>query len=190
MTASWMRACVPTIDRAPGRTAIASSALALTSALSDPVSRVTPIPSSASSAPTVSRCCRASRSVGANSAPCRPAARGQPPARRRRPRSCPSRRRPGAGAASGSGGRGRRGSSSIAATWSTVSSIGVADPRRRSRRRARSGPPRPRPDRRVDLRGRVAHALAAPRDHPELESEQLVEGEPAERGVAVREGRG
>ena len=71
-TASWMSAWVPTTTSA-WPDAIASRALALTSALSEPVSSVTPIPSSASSAPTVSRCWRASRSVGARRAPWRPA---------------------------------------------------------------------------------------------------------------------
>ena len=38
-----------------------------------------------------------------------------------------------------------------------------------------------------DLRRGIADPLPAPRDHPELEGEQLVEGEAAQGGVAVRE---
>ena len=71
----------------------------------------------------------------------------------------------------------------VAARWSTVSS--TARPSFvRQRRRER------RPDRAVALVGDVerqrarADPLAAPADHPELEGEQLVERQPAERRVA------
>ena len=75
---------------------------------------------------------------------------------------------------------------SIAASWSTVSSIGCADP-------LPDGLDEGRPDRGIqrlvdgDLRRGVADPLPATGDHPELEGEQLVEGEPAEGRVAVRE---
>ena len=54
---------------APGRTRWPRGPSPSRPALSEPVSRVTPIPTSSSSAPTVSRCWRASRSVGASRAP-------------------------------------------------------------------------------------------------------------------------
>ena len=63
-------------------------------------------------------------------------------ARRRRRRSCPTRRRPGAGGASASGARGRSRIASIAATWSTVSSIGAPT-------RAADGLDQRRPDRAI-----------------------------------------
>ena len=180
-----MSACVPTTTSA-WPDAIASSALAFTSAFSDPVRSVTPMPTPSSRAPTVSRCWRASRSVGASRAPWRPAravaARAYAATAVLPDPTSPWSRR--------SIGVGRARSSRIAAiaeSWSTVSSIGL---------------PHPRPDR-VDERGpdgvvrvrhrgsttgrRVAHALTAALDHAELEGEQLVEGEPLERRVATLE---
>ena len=41
----------------------------------------------------------------------------------------------------------------------------------------------------VDLRGSVADALSAPGHHAELERQELVEGQPAQRGVPTRERR-
>ena len=71
-TASWSRACVPTTTWAwPER--IASPARRRASAGRDPVRSVTATPRSSSSPATVSRCWRASRSVGARSAAWRPA---------------------------------------------------------------------------------------------------------------------
>ena len=75
---------------------------------------------------------------------------------------------------------------SIAASWSTVSSMGAP---------TRSPMASTRADRTEasngvvdgDLRRGVADPLPATGDHPELEGEQLVEGEPAEGRVAVRE---
>ena len=77
---------------------------------------------------------------------------------------------------------------SMAATWSTVSSIG--SPTRapiavgQCRRTATSAA-------RIDghLGCRVADPLASAGDHPELQRQELVERETAERRVAVRERR-
>ena len=77
---------------------------------------------------------------------------------------------------------------SMATTWSAVNSTG-------SPIRAPMASMMAVADRRVggcvdgDLRRRVAHALAAPGDHPELEREQFIEREPAQGGVAARERR-
>ena len=110
----------------------------------------------------------------------------QAPARRRRRPSCPSRRRPGGAGASASVGPGR---SRIAVDrrrpGPAVSS--TARPTFRDERRGERRPDAPRRARRRrrSARPRLATALAAPADHPELEREQLVEGEPPERGVAA-----
>ena len=185
-TASWMSAWVPTTTSA-WPDAIASSALALTSALSEPVSSVTPMPSALEQ-----RAHRlevlARQQVGRRQERALRARPGRsPPARRPRRRSCPIRRRPGAAAASASAGRGRRGAASMATTWSTVRSIALArrgprSPRRSPIRIGRVGSASTRIDRR-----RVADALPPPLDHAELEREELVEGEPAQRRVATVE---
>ncbi len=128
---------------------------------------------------------RAGRSGPAAPPGARPAPRRR--ARRPRPRSCPIRRRPGAGAASASGGPGRRGSRSMAVAWSSVSSTVPPDPAGERLGRGRCGSRRPPASSRAMARGRGAGTLPAPRDHAELERQQLVERQPAQGGVAALE---
>ena len=114
-------------------------------------------------------------------------ARPRRPARRPRPRSCPSRRRPGGAAASGSAGRGRRGSAAIAVAWSAVSS--TARPSVRAERAAdrRRGSPASAAASTATSGAASRTALPPPLDHAELEREQLVEGQPPEGRVASLE---
>ena len=96
------------------------------------------MPSSSSSAPTDSRCCRASRSVGARSAPWRPA-RATAASAWAATAVLPE---PTSPCSSRSIGVGRARSSRmavIAVAWSAVSSTGAADAPRERARRARSG---------------------------------------------------
>ena len=179
-----MSAWVPTTTCAWPE-AMASRALALTSALSEPVRRVTPIPSSASNAPTVSRCWRARRSVGARRAPWRPArAVGREGVRGDRRLARPDI------ALEQSKHRGRSGKILADGVDRDVLVHGQFDrlPDARADRLDEG-----RPDGRIrgvvdrDLRRGIADPLTASGDHPELEREQLVEGQAAQRRVAVRE---
>ncbi len=180
-----MSACVPTTTSA-WPDAIASCALALTSALSDPVSSVTPIPTPSSSAPTVSRCWRASRSVGASRAPWSPA-RAVAASAYAATAVLPEPTSPWRSRSIGVGRARSSRMAAIAESWSTVRSIGcpILRPDRVDERR---------PDALVESgiqghdRGGVADPLAPPLDHAELEGEQLVEGEALERRIASLEG--
>ena len=148
-------------------------------------------PSGSRRPPSVTACCRASRSVGASSAPCGPPARPRR-APTPRPRSCPSRRRPGAAAASASdAARSPRIAVDRGAPGRRSASTGVPEPRPRPRSASAASDRgrRRRPsivDRRAPRSGRAARRRAT---MPELEREQLVEREPAQRGVAALEGR-
>ena len=160
------------------------------SALSEPVRSVDRRSPSVRRAapPTVARCWRASRSVGARRAPWRPARAAAARAYAATAvlpdptspwssrsigvgagevaRGWRRSRRPGRRSARSAGRRARRSPSTSAARMaaSAASSIAICGAASRT-------------------------ALPAPRDHPELEGEELVEGEPAERGVAVLERR-
>ena len=184
-TASWMSAWVPTTTSA-WPDAIASSALALTSALSEPVSSVTPIPSSVEQRPDRLEVL-AREQVGRREqralepGPCR---RGE------RVRGDRGLARPDVALEQA---QHRRRAGEVVAD--RVHRDGLVG--RQLDRRARRAPPiastsavRTDVVRGVvdgDLRRRVADPLAAARDHPELEREQLVEGEPAQRRVAALE---
>ena len=155
---------------------------------SEPVSRITAIPRSSSSAADASRCWRARRSVGASSAACRPSSAAAASAQAAtavlpEPTSPWTRRSIGTARA-----RSSRISSRVRA-WSAVSATAWPSLREMARLEGRRGSGRrpPRDDR--DRRRVRAAARPPPPDHAQLEREQLVEGEPAQRGVARLERR-
>ncbi len=174
---------------APGPSGSPPGARRRASAGSEPVSRVTPIPRSSSRLATVSRCWRARRSVGASSAAWRPASAAAARAHAAtavlpEPTSPWTRRSIGTGRARSSR------ISSIDVAWSGVSatswpSFRPIDASSEARtRRVRGVVDR-------DRLGVRPAPGAPPPDHPELEREQLVEGEAAERRRrAARRSRG
>ena len=178
----------PDDDRAPGRTRSPRAPWPLTSALSEPVSSVTPMPSSRAGA-------RPSRGAGG------PAGRSGPGAR---PGARPGGRRERVG---GDGGLARPDVALEQAQHRRRARQVVADRVHRrdlvggqrrpparaagsARRRARSGSPHRRSRRRrASAAPRSRTALPPPLDHAELERQELVEGEPAQRRVARLERR-